>query len=216
MVTVKQSPFEVRFDALVSRLIHLARVAGGGTIGHELRDVADEMTRIRRDLAVLLHPDTDGTEMAPDVVVELVETAPVNHRTYRVPTPRPTPAPDSKKAGRDLAGRKGTQRVAGKFIHLPPGQRWCANHDEGEGKLLPISSFKVKDPKTGKLTSWCVECTRRYQQERYVRIGFKRVTAEVIEGDVCLGRKCPICHEPFLVGQRVQGSDVSHEECLDR
>ncbi len=69
--------------------------------------------------------------------------------------------------------------------------------------------------RTGQRTSWCTDCTREYQQDRYVRVGYLRVTAEIMEGDPCLGHDCPLCHKPFEVGQRVQGVEVAHEACLD-
>jgi len=218
------SPFEVRFDALVSRLQRLAKVAGGGTIGNELADVAAEMVRVRRDMAYeveragdLLRQATRTVDVAGAAVLEAheaVAAAEPPRRPYATRgtgTVRRSPNP----GGRDGAKRRGTQRIHGRFVQLPEGKRWCAGHDEGAGKMLEESEFGVKNPATGALTSWCKACTRRYQQERYVRVGYKRVTIQVVEGDSCVGHDCPLCGFPMEIGEKVTGSDVAHEKCVD-
>lgn len=201
--------FEVRFDSIVTRMRALARVAGGSSIGNELRDLADEMGRVRRDLNRLLE---DGVEIAP--APEAFEHPEPDRRPYRTRgTATRVPSPDPK--GRNGQARQGTQKIGGTFVKIPAGKRWCAGHNDGEGEMLSVKDFKVKNPKTGQLTSWCTACTRRYQQDRYVRVGFRRVTAEIQEGDACIGHLCPLCGFAFEIGERVQGSDVAHETCLD-
>lgn len=81
--------------------------------------------------------------------------------------------------------------------------------------MLNLEDFKVKNAKTGQRNSWCRDCSREYQQERYVRLGYKRVTAEVLEGDACVGHSCPKCGDAFLVGERIQGENVHHERCAE-
>lgn len=202
---VQPSAFEVRYDAVVTRMRHLAKVVGGGSIGNELRDILDEMVRIRRDMA-----DRPADEvMAAPLVVDEPERRPYRTRGTA------TPVRSENPLGRNGAARRGTQKVHGRFIRLAPGRRWCAAHDDGDGKMLTEADFKVKNPKTGAMTSWCVACTSRYQQERYVRVGYKRVVAEVREGDACVGHDCPVCGLPFEIGERVSGDNVRHEGCAD-
>jgi hypothetical protein len=197
--TLQPTAFEVRFDALVSRLQRLAKVAGGGTVGNELRDVADEMARIRRDMAYAL----TGVEIhePPPSVVE----SPGTVSSYLGAKP--------PRGGTGGGSTKGIQRIKGRSFTPPKGKRWCAGHNDGEGAMLSVKDFKVKNPRTGQLTSWCTACTRKYQQDRYVRVGFKRVTVEVKEGDACVGHDCPVCGMPFEIGERVQGENVKHEGC---
>lgn len=107
----------------------------------------------------------------------------------------------------------GMQRIGRNTFRPPDGKRYCANHNEGEGALLPVEDFQVKDAKSGKRASWCRACAKQYQRDRYVRLGFKVVTIEVAEGDACIGHACPKCGGKFAVGERVQGENIAHESC---
>lgn len=198
--------FEVRFDALVSRMQRLARVAGAGTIGAELRDVTDEMVRIRRDMANLDPTAHVTAPAAPSLEPE--------HRPYRTRGTATRVASD-KPGARNGQARQGKQLIAGCYVTIPKGKRYCAGHNDGEGAMLSEKDFKVKNPRTGQLTSWCTACTRKYQQDRYVRVGYKRVTVQVQEGDSIVGHDCRLCGFPFEIGERVQGENVAHESCLD-
>ena len=93
------------------------------------------------------------------------------------------------------------------------GQRRCAAHNDHAGAWLPVSKFDVKNHKTGALRSWCRDCTKVYQRERYVSVTAKTMTVELIEGDRCVGHDCPICGLPFEIGERVRGENLVHEGC---
>ena len=80
-------------------------------------------------------------------------------------------------------------------------------------KKLPIDLFSITDKRTGKRRADCKLCFNAGQRTRYVRAGFKIVTVEVMEGDPCVGRLCPVCEEPFEPGQRIQGDHLRHEGC---
>lgn len=123
------------------------------------------------------------------------------------------PVPPRVKGGHSRTG--GTQMINGVRRMPPAGMRWCANHDDGVGAMLPVASFKIKNKTTGQYASWCIDCARGYQQDRYVRLGYKRVTVEIVDGDACIGHLCRLCNRPFSVGQSVQGSDIVHEACAD-
>lgn len=218
--------FEVRFDALVTRMRSLARVAGGGSIGNELLDLADEMVRVRRDMAYFVEraaaiPVESGRNAVTtekDLLTEMGEQ--LGGTVTHVPPRRPYATRGTGairgaalRGGSRGGANKGIQKIRGTTFMPPPGKRWCANHDNGEGAMLDIAEFKVKSPATGQYKSWCEPCSRDYQQRRYVRVGYKRVTVEVRDGDACLGHICPRCDKPFEVGQRIQGENVAHESC---
>jgi len=89
------------------------------------------------------------------------------------------------------------------------GERHCAKCDE----WLPLTAFDVKNHERGTLRSWCRECMRKYQRERYVRIGERAVAIELLEGDGCLGERCGVCFKTFRVGDRVAADHLRHERC---
>lgn len=184
--------FETRYAHLVDRVERLSRVAGPGSIGDELKDVAVEMKRIRRDMGGMDFEDPLFTEIRP------------------TKTPL-SPSRFVPRGGGGAGWNKGTQVVKGELVVPPEGMRWCANHDGGKGAFLLEDLFLVTS--TGKRKSWCDACRKQYQRDRYVRLGYKIVSVQVLEGDPCVGHKCPKCDKPFEVGQIVQGHDVTHERC---
>lgn len=95
-----------------------------------------------------------------------------------------------------------------------PGERRCGRHNGGEGAWLPIAAFDVKDKRTGQLKTWCRDCYKDYQRERYVKVRYQVVVVELHDGDACIGQDCPVCRKPFRPGQRIQGEDLVHEACL--
>ncbi len=121
------------------------------------------------------------------------------------------PAPPPRRKSSET--RAGVQMIRGRASRPPDGKRWCANHDAGEGAFLSIDKFHVKDVATGKRASWCDDCRRGYQRERYVSIRAKTMTVELIEGDRCVGHDCPICGLPFEIGEKVRGENLIHETC---
>lgn len=93
------------------------------------------------------------------------------------------------------------------------GQRRCSRHNDGEGAWLPVAKFGVKNQARGTLRSWCSDCTKAYQRERYVSVAAKTMTVELIEGDRCVGHDCPVCGLPFEIGERVRGENLVHDKC---
>ena len=171
--------FEQRFDALILRLTHLAKLTPGSTVGRELAEVVDEFQRLRRDLSGI-----DPHDLTPV---------------------------DIPEGSRQNLIRENTRRYTAKNR---PGERRCGRHNDGEGAWLPVEAFDVKNPKTGQLKTWCRECYKEYQRERYVRVGYRVVVVELHEGDPCVGQRCPICTELFQPGQRVRGDHLAHEQCV--
>jgi hypothetical protein len=171
--------FTSRFDHALSRLRTFT------TSSPALREIYDELTRLRRDMAGLPHLD-----LAPPA-------EPMTHR------------------GR-AAGSLRVLRTANGIRHADKerdGKRHCPKHDDGAGAWLARDRFGIKNQATGQLKSWCIDCTKAYQRERYVRVGARVVTVELIDGDFLIGHRCPRCEETFEVGQHVQGDDLHHEGC---
>jgi hypothetical protein len=113
---------------------------------------------------------------------------------------------------KELADRLGPdyeRNAVTKAKNPEPGKRKCSKCKE----LLPLDYFTITDAATGKRRADCKGCYNEGQRSRYVRAGFKVVTVELTEGDACVGRLCPVCDEPFEVGQHVQGDHLRHEGC---
>ena len=186
----RPTPFEARFDSVASRLFHLSKTAPTERMRQEMADLSREMNALRRDLA--------GGPLV---------------------TGRPVPVINPNERRRIDGGRDGRRNIPGRTTNYAkknrPGERHCPAHNQGKGAWLPVDDFDIKVRETGQLKSWCRGCLRVYQQERYVRAGSKAVTIEVIVGDTCVGALCPICHEPFVAGQRIQGQHTAHEKCID-
>ena len=114
------------------------------------------------------------------------------------PEPEPEPEPDYRRDTRTRAKNPS------------PGRRICSKCRVE----LPVGEFAYLKPENGfKRRADCKTCFNAGQRERYVRAGYKIVTIEVLENDICVGRPCPICGEPFEVGQLIQGDNVHHERC---
>lgn len=91
-----------------------------------------------------------------------------------------------------------------------PGVRMCARCHE----LLPVTAFKPKtSKKPDELRSFCDDCWKEYQRDRYVRVGETKVSIEVHEGDGCVGARCPGCRRRFEVGDRIVADQLRHVAC---
>jgi hypothetical protein len=182
MTTVAEAhaiALQIRFDHLISQM-RLVEAQTPQVARAKVREVMDELLRIRRDLSGL-----EG-ELPPPVACS-------------------RPAGSMLNLRRSNEGRHALKERA--------GQRHCPKHDEGEGAWLPLGAFGVKNPATGALKSWCIECTKAYQRERYVAVTAKTMTVELIEGDRCVGHDCPSCGLPFEIGERITGENLHHEGC---
>lgn len=99
-------------------------------------------------------------------------------------------------------------------------QAWNKRPEEPErecrrcGEVKPIEEFQKRTDADSRRT-WCDDCRKTYQRERYVKIGYRAVLAEVMEDDPCVGHACPECGKPFEVGQVVVGERVVHLACSD-
>lgn len=114
----------------------------------------------------------------------------------------PEPAGPSPDYGRNARAREKNPE---------PGKRRCSKCH----LVKPLKEFTVTDSRTGKRRADCRTCYNESQRTRYVRAGYKIVTVEVMEGDFCVGHPCPVCEQPFEVGQLVQGENVMHAACRD-
>jgi hypothetical protein len=177
--------YRERFDGLIVRTRDLAnRRSTGPALRRDLLDLVDELARLRRDLS--------GLEGAPLTAL---------------------PAAPATRPPNNGGQRTGTQRIGRAWFRPPDGQRYCGNHDDGAGALLPIHRFGVKNAKTGQRWSWCDDCRRQYQRDRYVNVKAKTIAVELLEGDKCVGHDCPDCGLPFEIGDKVQGENLRHERC---
>jgi hypothetical protein len=175
---------EARLDAVISRVRDLAHLRSTGPMMRQhLGEVANELSALRRDLSVL--------DERPLSVV---------------------PEPAGWDARRAKPGDGRTRRTRSIAPNDHAGQRFCPMHHDGTGAWLPIEQFDLKDDK-GHRKARCHGCILEYQRQRYVRVGYKVVTIEIVEGDACVGHKCPECGKPFSIGERVQGDNVRHERC---
>lgn len=179
--------YQERFDAAIVRTRDIAnRRSTGPSTRQELLEVVDELMRLRRDLSAL------GTDQPMAALISARPRSP---------------------QGGGGGVRSGLQRIRGGLARPPDGQRWCANHSEGEGAFLPIDQFVVKNAGTGQRASWCDDCRKAYQRERYISVKAKTMTVQLIEGDLCVGRDCPGCGFPFEIGEKVRGENLVHESC---
>lgn len=80
-------------------------------------------------------------------------------------------------------------------------KRRCPSHREGRGADVSASRFRPG-------RDVCRQC-----EARAVRVDVDRVTVQVLEGDRCIGRDCPVCGMPFEIGERVTGEHLHHEGC---
>lgn len=107
---------------------------------------------------------------------------------------------------RDLGGMEAVP-VSAASRHAPGvrqmgSKRPCAAHNDGRGANVSESRFRPgKDV--------CRECERRD-----VRVDANSIRVTVIEGDKCIGRKCPCCTKPIEVGQRIAAVSLHHESCM--
>lgn len=150
-----------------------------------------------RVLAFLVHPD-----VARQRVERLLAAG-------KIPRPALDPGKGTERRwSRDqvleiVAERLRTEDVPS---HAPGARqmgakRPCAAHNGGSGANVSASRFRPgKDV--------CRECERRQ-----VRVEADRITVNLIEGDACIGRSCPVCRKRFKPGQRVVGVEIAHAEC---
>lgn len=179
----RASVFATRFDAITRRIDNVAKILNAGTTRDELADCAAELKRMRRDLSGLASADLAAID------------------------------PPSPHGGTGQQRQRLTAAVGTVTRPNREGQRFCGKHNEGKGAYLPLINFAVKDKRTGARKSWCRDCTVAYMATRYVRVGAKVLTVEVTEADACVGKLCPACTNPFVIGDHVQGENVQHEAC---
>lgn len=80
------------------------------------------------------------------------------------------------------------------------------------GDEKPIEAFPIRTDH-GTRRSWCDVCLKEYQRNRYFSIEKQRVVAKLMEGDPCVGSRCPRCRQPFEVGQTIVASGLHHADC---
>lgn len=115
---------------------------------------------------------------------------------------------DTRAAARVRLMRSGRSTVRAK--NPAPDTRVCSKCRHPK----PLTAFAFSDKKKNKLRSECMDCFNAGQRERYVRVGYKMVTVEVLESDPCCGHPCPACGEPMEPGQLVTAKDVCHAQCV--
>jgi hypothetical protein len=129
-------------------------------------------------------------------------------------TPVTPPAPVRKPAKpQGAAAHRNATRTAA--VHPEPGKRRCATC-----KLVkPLEEFGWRNRAKGQRCSFCHDCYKSYQRERYLSVGKTKRLATLLRFVVCeedhLELDCITCHLPIEAGQEVVADDVKlcHASC---